>query len=67
MNEIDKHYLIFDSPHIYRCSCGIAAYIFSDEEKIFDMPTKEIEYLPCGHAICARTSDYDCIICARTT
>lgn len=64
MNEADKHYLKFSSPHIYTCSCGVIAHWFPKEDpKIVDMAEK-IEYLPCGHAACAKTNGFDCIICA---
>jgi len=67
MNEIDKHYLKFDRPHIYECTCGVVAFMDgSGGFKIEEMPDKKIEYLECGHAICGRTEQFDCIICVMT-
>ena len=67
MDEIDKHYLKFDRPYIYTCSCGVVAFMdrrvgFSIDE----MPDKKIVYLERGHAVCARTEQFDCIICVMT-
>jgi hypothetical protein len=63
MDELDKHYITFDSPHIYRCKCGVMAYFFHDSGfKLAEMPKGKIEYLPCGHAKCAST-ERGCIIC----
>lgn len=63
--EIDKHNLSYYSPHIYKCSCGIVAHFFMvDGWKIAEMP-KKIKYLPCGHAVCAKTDQFDCVICAK--
>jgi len=64
MSEIDKHYLKFDRPHIYKCTCGVVAHLFPDgTQKIMEMPKGKINYLACGHAACAKTEQFDCIIC----
>ena len=64
MNEIDKHHLTYSSPHVYKCSCGVVAYFFHDSGfRITEMPKDAIGYLPCGHAACAKTEHFDCIIC----
>lgn len=64
MNELDKHHLVFDRPHVYTCTCGYVAYVFADgTEKVAEGPKRKVEYLPCGHAVCAKTEKFDCIIC----
>lgn len=64
MNELDKHYLVFDRPHIYKCSCGVVMYWFPDgSQKLAEKPKTKMEYLPCGHAVCAKMQDGRCIIC----
>lgn len=64
--EEDKHFLKFDRPHLYTCTCGMEYMMFvSDKgvtEKVLKYP-KNVEYLPCGHAICARNEKGDCQIC----
>jgi hypothetical protein len=66
-DEIEKHYLVFERPHVYKCSCGVVMYWFPDgTQKLAEMPKTEVSYLPCGHAACAKTRDFDCIICVRT-
>jgi len=67
MDEIDKHNLRYDRPFIYTCSCGVVASIDrSAGFKIDQMPDKKIEYLVCGHAVCAKTERFGCIICLMT-
>ena len=67
MSEIDEHFLRFFSPHVYKCSCGMTAYLHPDGTKeIAEYPKGEIEYLPCGHASCAKAIMFDCIICAMS-
>jgi hypothetical protein len=64
MSETDKHYLTFDRPHVYKCSCGFITYMHPDgTETIAEKPKGKIEYLACGHAACAKTDQFDCIIC----
>lgn len=64
MNEIDRHHLVYDRPAVYKCSCGFMEYLFPDGTmKIAEKPKGVIEYLPCGHAVCAKTSTFDCILC----
>lgn len=66
MSEMDKHYLKFDRPHIYECSCGVVMYWLPDgTQELAEMPKGKIEYLPCGHAACAKTNGFDCILCIR--
>lgn len=66
MSEIDKHHLVFDRPHFYKCKCGFVQMIyiseFKVEEKTFEYP-KNVEYMSCGHATCAKRADGSCIIC----
>ena len=66
MSEIDKHHLVFDRPHLYKCECGFVQMIyrseFKVEEKTFEYP-KNVEYMSCGHATCAKRADGSCIIC----
>ena len=66
MSEIDKHHLVFDRPHFYKCKCGFVQMIFISEfkveEKTFEYP-KNVEYMSCGHATCAKRADGSCIIC----
>jgi hypothetical protein len=63
-DEIDKHHLKYSSPAIYKCTCGVVAWMSrSTGFKISEMPDGRIEYLPCGHATCAETEAFDCIIC----
>lgn len=67
MSEQQKHYLKFDRPHVYKCSCGFVVYLLPDgTEKVAEKPRGRVEYLPCGHAACAKTEQFDCIICAMT-
>lgn len=63
-NEVDKHHLKFDRPQIYKCNCGVVAYMSTTDFVITDMPSKEITYLACGHASCSKTPNFSCIICA---
>jgi hypothetical protein len=64
MNELDKHHLRFDRPHVYICTCGVVMNWYPDgTQELVKMPEK-IKYLACGHAACAKTDTYDCIICA---
>ncbi len=69
MVNTKNHHLAFDRPHIYKCSCGLVQMIFISEfkveEKTLEYP-KNVEYMPCGHATCARRVDGNneyCIIC----
>lgn len=63
MDELEKHYLRYDRPHVYTCSCGVVMYWHPDgSQKLAEKPDK-IEYLPCGHAACGKTEHFDCIIC----
>lgn len=68
MLEKEKHRLVFERPHIYKCSCGFVQMIFISEfkveEKTLEFP-KNIKYMPCGHAVCARREDGKCIICGE--
>jgi hypothetical protein len=65
MSETENHYLKFDRPHVYTCSCGFVVYLFPDaSETIAEKPKGKIKYLACGHAACAKTEQFDCIICA---
>jgi hypothetical protein len=66
-SETEKHNLKFDRPHVYICSCGFVVYLHPDgTENIAEEPKGKIEYLPCGHAACAKTEQFDCIICVKT-
>lgn len=66
MDESLKHRLVYDRPHIYKCKCGLVQMIFISEhgveEKTLDIPGN-IEYLPCGHAVCCRREDGKCFHC----
>ena len=66
MSEVEKHRLVFDRPHIYKCKCGMVHMIFISEfkveEKTLEFP-EHVEYMSCGHATCARREDGTCIIC----
>ena len=66
-NEHLKHHLVFDRPHIYKCTCGMVMMIFISEaevkEKTLEHP-KNIKYLPCGHAECALVNGH-CVICGN--
>lgn len=66
MNEMDKHFLVYDRPHVYKCSCGVVAWMTvldgKADMKIDTMP-KHIEYQPCGHAVCGKTPEGFCMIC----
>lgn len=65
MDEIDRHYMVSDRPGVFKCKCGVISYIFEDgSEKISSLP-RNIHYLVCGHAECAQTDEYECIICVR--
>jgi hypothetical protein len=65
MSETDRHHLKFDSPHIYKCSCGFVVFMHPDGKmKVSEKPRGRIVYLPCGHAACAKTEQFDCYICA---
>lgn len=70
MNEIDRHVLKYDRPHVYSCTCGIVQMIFIHgdkvDEKILEWPKAPIRYLPCGHAECARGSSGVCGICVES-
>ena len=62
--------MIYNSPHVYVCSCGFKAYVFiPNGEEIIDTPTSPIEYLKCGHAVCAKIQDehgkFLCLICGQ--
>lgn len=66
-DELEKHFLVFERPHVYECTCGVVMYWFPDgTQKLAEMPKGEIEYLSCGHAACGRTGGYGCVICVRT-
>lgn len=66
MKESQRHYLLFDRPHIYKCKCGMVQMIFISEfkveEKTLEFP-EHVEYMPCGHATCAKREDGVCVIC----
>ena len=69
MSEIDNHYLIFDRPHIYKCTCGyeVLMNVLDSRyfEKVYSKP-ENIKYLPCGHAVCAKKTingKEQCVIC----
>ena len=69
MSEVQeslKHRLFFDRPHIYKCKCGLVQMIYISEFKVEDKTLEippNIEYMPCGHAVCARRQDGKCYIC----
>ena len=62
-----NHWLKFDRPHIYKCSCGYVQVIFpigdSNSYQILERPKNKVEYMPCGHAVCARLENGECAIC----
>lgn len=68
----DKHYFVYDRPHIYKCSCGVVRMIFITPEKTVEKDLEIpafVEYLPCGHAVCARQvvgGEEICVICRNT-
>lgn len=65
-----NHYMVFDRPHVYKCRCGYVQSIFPDGDKLkthlYGYPSKETEYLACGHATCARLENGECVICRNT-
>lgn len=64
-NLLSEHYMKYDRPHIYSCSCGgLSVVTVIDGEVIEAVLTSPsmVEYLPCGHASCA-LKDGACIIC----
>lgn len=65
-----NHYMVFDRPHIYKCRCGYVQSIFPIGDNlsthIYERPAGKVEYLPCGHAACARLENGECAICRNT-
>lgn len=62
--ELAKHRLTFDRPHLYKCECGFEVLSTPTVEEIWERP-KSVEYLPCGHAVCAMLEGVGCLICAN--
>ncbi len=61
------HLLKYDRPHIYKCSCGYVQMIYITTEKVIEKTLEspdDVEYMPCGHAICANVNGV-CAICAN--
>lgn len=62
-----NHYMVLDRPYIYKCRCGYVQSIFPIGDNIsthiYKRPTTKVEYLPCGHAICAQLENNKCAIC----
>ena len=65
ISPLPLHYMKFDRPHIYTCTCGGHLMIFVGKkgatEKIMKEP-KSLTPLSCGHAPCAFENDR-CVLC----
>ena len=62
-----NHWMKFDRPHIYKCTCGYVQTIFpigdTNSYSILERPASKVEYMSCGHAVCARLENGECAIC----
>jgi hypothetical protein len=56
-----NHYMVYQSPHIYGCTCGAKTSIFPDGEKVLESP-KFVNIMSCGHADCCLKNE-KCMLC----